>query len=127
MNQGSHMKKILIADDEKPVRELVKRLFGHVYKVIEADDGDIAIDIARNSKPDLILMDIMMPVMDGVEATQEIRKCKAFKDLPMIALTAHALKGNRKRFLEEGLPDYIRKPIKYKLVHSTIEKYKKKK
>ncbi len=121
---------ILLAEDNKINRKLAVALVKKKgWKVTAVENGKEAVEaiIDENYEVrehfDLILMDIQMPVMDGIEATREIRKCKAFKDLPIIALTAHALKGDRERFLEEGLTDYIPKPIKYNQFYSTIEKY----
>jgi len=121
---------ILLAEDNKINQKLAIALVKkRGWKVTAVENGKEAVDaiIGEDYKAkerfDLVLMDIQMPVMDGVEATREIRKCKTLKDLPIVALTAHALKGDRERFLEEGLTDYIPKPIKYKQFYSTIEKY----
>lgn len=116
------MKKILIADDEKPIRELVKRLFGHVYKVMEADDGDIAIDIARNSKPDLILMDIMMPQIDGYTACFRIKSDRATREIPVVMLTAIDYELNIRLGQEMGSQEYIVKPFQPQELVDTVRR-----
>jgi CheY-like chemotaxis protein len=68
-------------------------------------------------------MDVQMPLMDGIKATKEIRKCKELKDLPIIALTAHALDGDREKFIAAGMNDYLSKPFNKKTFYSIIEKY----
>ena len=122
--------KILLAEDNKINQKLAIALLRKKgWDVIAVENGKEAVeaivdDRYRLKVPfNLVLMDIQMPIMDGIEATREIRKCEAIKELPIIALTAHALKGDRERFLNEGLTDYIPKPIKYKEFFAIIEKY----
>ena len=80
--------------------------------VVHAENGKEGIDILKqNPDVDLVLMDTMMPHMDGIEATQVIRKMTKFKDLPIISLTAKAMKGDREKCLEAGASDYIAKPV----------------
>jgi len=128
--KGHRKINILLAEDNKINQKLAIALVKKKgWKVTAVENGKEAVeaiiddDYKAKERFDLVLMDIQMPVMDGVEATREIRKCKTLKDLPIVALTAHALKGDRERFLEAGLTDYIPKPIKYKQFYSTIEKY----
>jgi signal transduction histidine kinase/CheY-like chemotaxis protein len=122
--------KILLAEDNKINQKLaIALLKKRGWEVTAVENGKEAVDAIIDDQYelknpfDLVLMDIQMPIMDGVEAAREIRKCEAIKDLPIIALTAHALKGDRERFLSEGLTDYIPKPIKYNEFYSTLEKY----
>ncbi len=114
------MKKILIADDEKLVRDLIKRLFGHVYKVMEADDGDMAIDIARNSKPDIILMDIMMPQMDGYTACYRLKSDRTTREIPVVMLTAIDHELNVRLSQEIGSQSYIVKPFQPQELVDTV-------
>jgi CheY-like chemotaxis protein len=104
--------KILIADDEEAVRSLVKRLLGDTYKVIEADNGEEAVKVAVNQKPDLILMDILMPKMDGLSACYAIKRNQATKAIPVIMLTAVNYELNRKLSQDVmGAEGYITKPF----------------
>ena len=105
-------KKILIADDEEAVRSLVKRLLGKTYKVIEADNGEEAVKVAVNQKPDLILMDILMPKMDGLTACYAIKRNQATKEIPVVMLTAVDYELNRKLSQDVmGSQGYITKPF----------------
>ncbi|MEQ8170039.1 MAG: response regulator [Candidatus Eremiobacterota bacterium] len=113
---------ILLAEDvltnQKLATSLLKKR-GH--SVVIANNGKEALEIYGSEKFDLILMDIQMPVMDGIQATGLIRDRDT--DIPIIAMTAHAMKGDRERFLSEGMNDYIAKPLKLKEVFEVIEKY----
>jgi CheY-like chemotaxis protein len=104
--------KILVADDEEAVRSLVKRLLDDTYKVIEADNGEEAVKVAVNQKPDLILMDILMPKMDGLSACYAIKRNQATKAIPVIMLTAVNYELNRKLSQDVmGAEGYITKPF----------------
>lgn len=106
-------KKVLLTDDDmRNIFALEKVLESVEISVVIANDGKDALDkLAQNSDIDLVLMDIMMPVMDGYEAIKEIRKLVKYKNLPIIALTAKAMKGDRDKCLEAGASDYLAKPI----------------
>jgi two-component system cell cycle response regulator DivK len=117
-------KTILIVEDEprnmKLMRDLLQR-FG--YETIEAVDGEQGVELATAAKPDLILMDIMMPKMDGLEATRIIKTDIITKHIPIIALTSYAMKGDRERTLEAGCDMYIAKPVDILEVLKAIEHY----
>ena len=105
-------RKILIVDDNQDNRELVvKILKRHGYRTCEAIDGEDAITQARAEQPDLILMDISLPKIDGMEATRRIHAIEEYAATPIIALTAHAMRGDREKALDAGCCDYIAKPI----------------
>jgi len=105
-------KKILIVDDNQDNRELVVKILKRQgYATCEAADGEEALARAASDRPDLILMDIALPKIDGLEATRRLRQMAELKDTPVIALTAHAMKGDRERALAAGCCDYITKPI----------------
>lgn len=117
-------KTILIADDEETVRSLVKRLLGKTYKVLEADNGEEAVKVAVNQKPDLILMDILMPKMDGLTACYAIKRNQATKEIPVVMLTAVDYELNRKLSQDVmGAQDYITKPFNSEALMSMIAKY----
>ena len=117
-------KTILIVEDEpknmKLLRDLLQR-FG--YEILEASDGEQGVKSAGEKMPDLILMDIMMPKMDGLEATRIIKADTKTKHIPIIALTSYAMKGDREKTIEAGCDGYIAKPIDIKEVLKTIETY----
>jgi two-component system cell cycle response regulator DivK len=117
-------KTILIVEDEpknmKLLRDLLQR-FG--YEIIEALDGEQGVKTAGEKIPDLILMDIMMPKMDGLEATRIIKADAKTRQIPIIALTSYAMKGDRERTIEAGCNGYMAKPIDIQEVLKTIEHY----
>ena len=123
MVSSGSSKRILIADDEADIRLLINRMLGKDYTILEAADGDEAVKVARVQKPDLILMDIMMPKMDGLEATKIIKTNIITKHIPIIALTSYAMKGDRERTIEAGCDMYIAKPVDILEVLKAIKHY----
>lgn len=106
------MKKIMVVEDNKDNMYLVRFLLKRVgYEVIEAWSGEEGVELATREKPDLILMDIQLPGMDGLEATKIIRTTAANGNIPIIALTSYAMTGDRERSLQAGCTGYIEKPI----------------
>ena len=105
------MKKILVVEDVDVNRDLVVQLLEDEYEVIEAINGEEAVALAGKERPDLILMDLSLPVMDGWEATRQIKAQDELKSVPIIALTAHAMKGDEEKAKEAGCDDYLPKPI----------------
>lgn len=103
--------KILIADDEQMVRLMVSRILGDEYTVLEAADGEEAVDIARGQQPALILMDLMMPKLDGYAACLKIKSDQTTKGIPVVMLTAIDHELNRKFAQEMGADGYITKPF----------------
>jgi two-component system cell cycle response regulator DivK len=119
-------KKILIVDDNQDSRELaVKVLKNRGYQMIEASDGEEALEKALAEKPDLILMDISIPKINGYEVTRRLKSQADFKATPIIALTAHALKGDKEKALEAGCDGYISKPINVHELPDQIKSYMK--
>jgi CheY-like chemotaxis protein len=106
-------RKILIVDDDaRNVFALASALEGHGIEVVYADNGEAGIEaLQRDTGIDLVLMDVMMPGMDGYTAMREIRKIPTFRDLPVIALTAKAMPGDRENSLTAGASDYVTKPV----------------
>ncbi len=110
--QNKPPKKILVVDDNLDSRELViKVLKNKGLQLIEAVDGEDAIKKVATERPDLILMDISLPKIDGYEVTRRLKSNKDFAAIPIIALTAHAMKGDREKAIAAGCEGYITKPI----------------
>ncbi len=105
------MKNIALVEDNPDNRMLVQALLDGEYQVTEYADGPEALDGMRSASPDLVLLDISLPGLDGVEVLRILREDAALRGLPVIALTAHAMAGDRDRFLEAGFDDYVTKPI----------------
>jgi len=117
------MAKILIVDDMETNRELVARLLqGLGYEFLFAVDGQEAIDTAATEKPDLILMDMGLPVVDGWEATRIIKSRDELKDIPIIALTAHSMKFEHDKALSAGCDDFESKPIDFNQLATKVKK-----
>lgn len=116
------MPKILIVEDNEENRDsLSRRLQRRGFEVITAGDGKTGLSTAQSEKPDLILMDMNMPELDGWEATRQLKAAPETKDIPVIALTAHALSGDRERALEVGCADYHAKPVEFPKLLAEIE------
>jgi two-component system cell cycle response regulator DivK len=110
--EASHLSKILLVEDNEMNRDMLsRRLVRRGYEVIIAVDGQQGVDMALSIKPDLILMDMSLPVLDGWEATRTIKSKDETKAIPVIALTAHAMSGDREKALAAGCDDYDTKPI----------------
>jgi two-component system, cell cycle response regulator DivK len=102
---------LLVEDNEMNGNMLSRRLVRNGYEVVIAVDGQQGVDMATSARPDLILMDMSLPVIDGWEATRRIKSEDATKKIPVIALTAHAMAGDRERAMEMGCDDYDTKPV----------------
>ncbi|HEX9373141.1 MAG TPA: response regulator [Roseiflexaceae bacterium] len=106
------MSKILLVEDNEMNRDILsRRLQRRGYEIVIAVDGDQGIAIAQTELPDLILMDMSLPVIDGWEATRQLKAAPATRSIPIIALTAHAMSGDRQEALAAGCDDYDTKPI----------------
>ena len=118
------MTKILYVEDNPDnVYMLTRRLKKKGFELIIAGDGQEGIDKAIQENPDLILMDLSLPTMDGWTATAEIKKIEGVKDIPIIALSAHAMPEHRDRAIKAGCSDYDTKPVDIKRLLSKMEQY----
>jgi two-component system cell cycle response regulator DivK len=116
--------KILVVEDNQDNREMVvKVLKFNGYEVIEAVDGEEGIEKAKTEAPALILLDIYLPKMDGYEVAKRLKGDTGLRDIPVIALTAHAMKGNREQALAAGCDGYISKPIDIRELPKQIEQF----
>lgn len=115
--------RILLVEDNPATMEVMQQELEVLgYDVAVAKDGAEAVEIANSELPDLIIMDILMPKMDGNEAATQIRKDPKTQEIPILAATAKALPEDRERCLASGCDDYIAKPFSYRELHTAIER-----
>lgn len=113
---------ILLADDNLPSRELMREILeasGHI--IVEAVNGRDALDLIRQNQPELVFLDLQMPVLDGFSVIRELRSDVRFRSLPVIAVTASAMLGDRERAIAAGFDSYIAKPINLGEVRKQVE------
>ena len=115
------MKTILIVEDTELNIDLITQLLEDDYNLLIARDGAQAVDMAAGNNPDLILMDISLPVMDGYEATHKIREMQ--QSMPIIGLSAHAMSGDDQKAKEAGCNDYLTKPVNDELLFDMLKRY----
>ncbi len=118
------MTKILLVEDNEENRDMLsRRLSRRGYEVVIALDGGQGVILAEAEVPDLILMDMSLPVLDGWEATRQLKAVPATQAIPIIALTAHAMVGEREKALEAGCDDYDTKPVEFQRLLGKIEAF----
>ena len=118
------MSKILIVEDNEMNRDMLsRRLERKGYDVVMAEDGKKGVDMSKSENPDLILMDLSLPVMDGWEATSTIKGNEETEKIPIIVLTAHAMAGDREKALDAGADEYDTKPIDFKRLLGKIKEF----
>ncbi len=114
-------KILLVEDNEMNWDMLSRRLTRRGFEVVVAMDGEQGVTMSRSESPDLILMDMSLPILDGWEATRQIKAAPETKAIPVIALTAHAMVGDREKAMAAGCDDYDTKPIEFKRLLDKIE------
>jgi CheY-like chemotaxis protein len=117
------MKRILVVEDVELNLDLIVQLLEDEYEVLVAKDGAQGIALAEQDLPDLILMDLALPVIDGWEATRRIKANEQLKHIPVIAFTAHAMRGDAERALASGCDDYLAKPLDEDLLFEKLAKF----
>ena len=116
------MSKVLLVEDNEMNRDMLsRRLMRRGYEVVIAVDGETGLALAGSEAPDLILMDMSLPVLDGWEATRRLKAAPATQHIPVIALTAHAMSSDRDKALEAGCDDYDTKPVELPRLLGKIE------
>jgi two-component system cell cycle response regulator DivK len=121
MSEEKNSLKVLYIEDNRDNRMLVRRILQFEgYQVLEAENGPQGIEVALEEQPDLILVDINMPDMDGYEVTRRLKAMAQFRDVAIIALTAKVMKGDREKTLAAGCSGYIQKPIDIDLLPKQI-------
>ena len=117
------MKKILIVEDLEFNRDLLVQLLEDSYEVLTAADGAAGIALAESEHPDLIIMDLSLPVVDGWEATRRLKADAALQHIPIIALSSHAMRGDEERARQYGCDDYLSKPLDENLLFKKLEHF----
>jgi two-component system cell cycle response regulator DivK len=116
------MAKIVLVEDNEDNRDMLsRRLTRKGYEVLIAVNGEEAVELVKKEKPALVLMDISLPLMDGFEATRRLKSLDDTKDIPIVALTAHAMSGDREKAIDAGCDDYDVKPVELTRLLSKIE------
>jgi two-component system, cell cycle response regulator DivK len=117
-------KKVLIVEDNDDNRELVvKVLRNKGYEMVQAADGEEALEKAVAERPDLILLDISLPKLDGYEVAKRLKSMEEFQEIPIIAFTAHAMKGDREKVIVAGFEGYISKPINVRELPDQVKSF----
>ena len=117
------MAKVLLVEDNEMNRDMLsRRLIRRGFQVVFAMDGQQGIDVARSERPDIIIMDMSLPVIDGWEATRRLKADDATRSVPVIGLTAHAMSGDREKAIEAGCNDYDTKPVELDRLIGKIER-----
>ena len=117
------MAKVLLVEDNEMNRDMLsRRLIRRGFQVVIAVDGQEGVDLARSERPDIILMDMSLPAIDGWEATRRVKADNATRSVPVIGLTAHAMAGDREKAIEAGCDDYETKPVELDRLISKIER-----
>jgi two-component system, cell cycle response regulator DivK len=117
-------KRILVVEDQVDNRKIIRdTLAGTDYEIIEAENGEEALAAIAKARPDLILMDIQLPIMDGYTATRHIKGDPALRSIPIIAITSYALSGEEKKAREAGCDDYVPKPYSPRELLAKIRHY----
>ena len=117
------MTKVLVVEDNEMNRDMLsRRLARRGFQVIFAVDGQQGVDLARSERPDIILMDMSLPVIDGWEATRRVKSDNATRGVPVIGLTAHAMAGDREKAIEAGCDDYDTKPVELERLIGKMER-----
>ena len=117
-------KRILVVEDQHDNRQILRDLLGSVgYSLIEAENGEAAVALAAEHKPDLILMDIQLPIMDGYEATRRIKSDPALSAIPIIVITSYALSGDEAKARAAGCDAYVTKPYSPRQLLAAVRNY----
>jgi CheY-like chemotaxis protein len=123
LNEGGKMGKVLLIEDNEMDRDMLsRRLIRRGFQVVFAMDGQQGVDLARSERPDIILMDMSLPVIDGWEATRRVKADDSTRGVPVIGLTAHVMLGDREKAIEAGCDDYDTKPVEFDRLIGKMER-----
>ena len=126
-NGGYKMKNVYVVEDNEKNMKLFRAILKTIpeIEVFEESQGDLGFELIKSSNPDLIILDIQLPEMNGIEICSELKKIDKFKNIPFIAVTSFAMKGDKERILSAGFNDYISKPIKVQEFRDIVKSYLK--
>jgi two-component system cell cycle response regulator DivK len=117
-------KRILVVEDQEDNRRIVRDLLTSVgYELIEAHDGEAGVRLAKEQRPDLILMDIQLPVLDGYQATRRIKADPELRSIPIVVVTSYALSGDDQKAVAAGCDGYVAKPFSPRQLLATVRKF----
>ncbi|MGB5913166.1 MAG: response regulator [Promethearchaeia archaeon] len=121
------MKNLYVVEDNEKNMKLFRAILTTIpeIEVFEETQGDLGFELIKSSNPDLIILDIQLPEMNGIEICSELKKIDKFKNIPFIAVTSFAMKGDKERILSAGFNDYISKPIKVQEFREIVKSYLK--
>ena len=121
------MKKVYVIEDNEKNMKLFRAILKIIpdIEIFEESRGDLGFELIKSSNHDLVILDIQLPEMNGIEICSELRKNKKFKDTPIIAVTSFAMKGDKERIMEAGFNQYVSKPIKIQEFRELVKKYLK--
>ncbi len=119
------MKKIYVIEDNEKNMKLFRAILKLIpdVEIYEETRGDLGFELIKSGEPDLIILDIQLPELDGVEICKKLRKIEKFKNVPMIAVTSFAMKGDKERILNAGFNEYISKPIRVQEFRELVKSY----
>ena len=117
---------ILVVEDNPDNMTTIKAILKGAYDILEATDGEEGLNMTLSELPDLVLLDMSLPKMDGFEVAKRIKSERGDRHIPVIALTAHAMKGDREKTIQAGCDDYVSKPVDPEKLMKTIENYVRK-
>lgn len=117
-------KRVLVVEDHEDNRQILRDLLGSAgFEIIEAENGEEAVALAETSRPDVILMDIQLPVLDGYEATRRIKANPSLRSIPVVVVTSYALSGDEEKARLAGCDDYVSKPFSPRDLLAKIRRY----
>lgn len=119
------MKKVYVVEDNEKNMKLFRAILKIIpdIEIFEETRGDLGLELIKSGNPDLVILDIQLPEMNGIEICSELRKIEKFKDTPIIAVTSFAMKGDKERIMEAGFNQYVSKPIKVQEFRDVVKKY----
>ena len=119
------MKKVYVVEDNEKNMKLFRAILKIIpdIEIFEETRGDLGFELIKSGNPDLVILDIQLPEMNGIEICSELRKIEKFKDTPIIAVTSFAMKGDKERIMEAGFNQYVSKPIKVQEFRELVSKY----